>query len=238
MGPVKVRGTVSASGIVWIIAVKKQAGSEAAAFVEGVRIRVGGVDHQPVGHALVHLQLQSVIGRYALGLPKVGVRIETDVRSAQRGISVGVGKLRNRRLHLFDDQRIEIRVGSLEAIGVRLAMDRIGGRGDARLVERNRNGFVNAVVSDVSQSDHKIVFRLPLEIEAPVFRVGQFVGGIVTSEQKRERVVRSGGGTGGRYGLRASAQLRKVVDQAGDAGQRGWRRGQRSRAERRGGQAS
>src|SRR6266853_6745057 len=109
-----------------------------------------------MGHSLGRLELQGVVSRYTLCSPEICVRIETDVRRAQSRVSVGEGKRSDRGLYLLRDKRIWRNVwvcgenGGLKAIGVNLPVDRVGRGGNTRLIEWNRYGLMNPVISNIA----------------------------------------------------------------------------------------
>ena len=71
------------------------------------------------------------------------------------------------------------------AVGVVLAVDRVAGGGDARLVERHGNHLVAAEVADVAKLDGQVVARLPLDVQRVVIGVGQLVGAVVDAKRDR-----------------------------------------------------
>ena len=90
---------------------------------------------------------------------------------------------------------------------------------------------MHAVISDVGQRQHEIVLRLPLQVQAPILRVGQFVRGIISAEQIVE-VGEARWRARGSYRLGATAQFRLIVNQRRYARQIARRRRKRGRPER------
>ena len=70
---------------------------------------------------------------------------------------------------------------------------------------------MDTVISDIAQGQNQIVLGLPLQVEAPVFRVGQLIRGVVASKQEVE-IGEAGrrAGRGNRFGHRS---IEMVVDQ-------------------------
>src|SRR5205807_810619 len=110
--------------------------------------------------------------------PVVRVGVEADIGGSQSCVSIGARKRSNCGLHLLRKQRARRigikkatarrrKIGGLETITVSLPVDGVGRGGNTGLVKRNRYGLVYAAISDVGQGQHKVVFRLPLEVETP-----------------------------------------------------------------------
>src|ERR1700674_229676 len=154
-----------------------------------MRISVGGIQLESMGHFLGRLELQGVVGGDAFGSPIVGVWIETGIGGSQSRVSIREREGSNCGLHLLRKQRARRigikkatarrrKVGGLETIAVSLPVNGIGGRGNTGLVKGNRYRLVYAAISDIGEGQHQVVFRLPLEVETPVFRIRQLVFGV------------------------------------------------------------
>ena len=153
-----------------IVSVEEQPSPESAAFIQRMGVSVGSIFQQEaMGHSLGSLQLQCVVSGDALGTPVVRIWIEADVWSAQSRVPIGERERTDRRLHLLGQQRIEVGIRRLEAVAVNLAVNRVARRSHAGLVERNRQRLMYTMISDVSDGQHDVVFRLPLQVKAPVF---------------------------------------------------------------------
>lgn len=81
MGAVKVGRCVAIAEIEWVVAVVEE--TETALLVESVRIRVGEADLKAVAHALIEVELESVVGGDASGLVGDGLRRVADVGNAE-----------------------------------------------------------------------------------------------------------------------------------------------------------
>src|ERR1700730_6684614 len=124
-----------------------------------------------MGHSFGSLKLQSVVSGNTFGPPEVCVRIETNVRRAQRCVSVGKRERSDRGLNLLCKERAGIVISAtgrrrticcLEPIAVNLPVDGMGRRGDAGLVEWNRYRLMNAMITDIPERQHHVVLGLPL----------------------------------------------------------------------------
>src|SRR5260370_40709289 len=188
-----------------------------------MRIGVGSIELESVGHLLGRLELQGVIGGDAFGSPVVRVWIETGIGGSQSRVSVGDREGPNCGLHLLRKQRARRigikkatarrrKIGGLETIAVSLAIDGITWCGNTGLVEGNRYGLVHSVIPDVRERQYQVIFRLPLEVETPVFRIRELVLGVVAAEQK-VGIGEAGRRTGRCDRLGATAQLRLIVDE-------------------------
>ena len=65
-------------------------------------------------------------------------------------------------------------------------------RGDLRLIERNGQDLMLAVVADVAGAEQPVVGGLVLQIERPVLRVRQLVVDVIAAEQERTKAVARG----------------------------------------------
>ncbi len=79
-------------------------------------------------------------------------------------------------------------------------MHRILSGCEQRLIERNGNDLMLAMIADIGGAEEPAVGGLILKIESPVLRVRELVVDIVTAEQERPEQV-SGGKLAG-FGLR------------------------------------
>ena len=68
--------------------------------------------------------------------------------------------------------------------------------GNLCLVERQRDDLMASEIAHITEVDHQIVARLPLQIEGEVNRVGEFVSAVVVTESKRLGSVDDAGGVG------------------------------------------
>src|ERR1700681_1634896 len=105
MFAIEIRRSVSSFGIKRIVSVEEKTRAQTAAFIEGMRVSIGGIHHQAMGHSLRRLKLQGVVGGDALSFPEVCVGIEADVRRAQRRVSVGKRERSDRGLNLLRKER-------------------------------------------------------------------------------------------------------------------------------------
>src|SRR5581483_7183827 len=124
---------------------------------------------------------------------------------------IGAGEFADSGLYLFRQERVVVGILRLEAVRIDLAVDGMRWSCDAGLVERNWNGLMHAMISNVADRQDQVVPGLPLQIQTPVFRIGQLVGGIVSAEQEVEWRAEVRGSAGWRYRFGATADLRHVV---------------------------
>src|SRR5882757_9720128 len=75
------------------------------------------------------------------------------------------------------------------AVGIRLAVDGVSGRGNTGLVEGYWDDLVTAKVADVSELDGEVIARLPLDVQGVVDGVGQLVVLGVVGEGEHLRAV-------------------------------------------------
>src|SRR5579875_362481 len=218
---VKARVAVTGPRVARIISIVEQL--QAAALVQRVRIGVRGVNLQTVPHAFVDAELQCVIVRNSFSRIEVRIGVITDVGRAQRGVAVREREFSNGRLNLLRNQRISRVIERLHTIRVDLPIDGIGWRCHQRLIERNRQDFMNAVVADIGDCGYEIVSGLPLQVQTPVLGIGQCVPRVVTAEQEIEiGETRRSACWSNR--LWATTELRLIVNQSGDARKIAWRR--------------
>src|SRR5579864_8011356 len=127
-----------------------------------------------MAHSLLNRKLQRVIVGNSLGFVKHRIRAVTDKRRSKVGIASGRGieLLRRNARHL-----ITVRRG--------FSVDGIGSSSDQRLIERDWNREMLRMISHISQGHRDRIKWLPLQIELPIFRIGQLIGRIISTKKKR-----------------------------------------------------
>src|SRR5260370_17310228 len=132
-------------------------------------------------HSFGDIELQGLVIGHSYCRSEYRVRVVPYVRSAERG---------NARWKTVGKGVIILRCNTRDAVAVRVILlegsaseRRVLWRCDLRLVERQRNRFVNSDVPYVADCYDHVVAGLPLQIERPVFRVGQPIFIIVAYEQ-------------------------------------------------------
>ena len=177
--------------------------------VERVRPGIGRSELQSVRKALANLKLKRIVIRNALRLVQHRIHVIADIGHADgrvAGILAGGDRL-GAEIYV-----VSVRVVISAAVGIDLPVHGVLRGGEQRLVERNRQDLVLAVIADVAGAEQPVL-DLVLQIESPVFRVRQLVVDVVAAEHEwAERVA---GGILARYGL-------------GDIGQQGRERGRAS----------
>src|ERR1700676_1754868 len=123
--------------------------------------------------SLRRTELKSMVVGISFCLIKHRVGTIADIRSAEIGVPTrgSVELLGRHARHLV-------------AVRRRLTINRVARRSDARLVKRDRNSSMDAVVADIGESEGQSVHRLPLQVETPVLGIGDLVSGIVSTEQE------------------------------------------------------
>src|SRR5579862_53159 len=184
---VEIREAIAGAQIEGVIAVVKQ--SERALFVGGVGVGIRKTDLQAVTHTLLDVSLQSVIGGDACGGIRLGFRGVTDIGNAKIDVSAFKGLLVRLAVGKVDRWVGEGRVFSDDGISVGVVLLKLRAleygtrrRGDAGLIEGQRDDFVAAKIADVTDVDDQIVARLPLNVESLIHRIRQFVGTVVVGE--------------------------------------------------------
>src|SRR5579864_4790273 len=105
MRAIEVRGGIGSPRLERVVSVEEETCTQSAPFIERVRIGVGGIHHQAMGHSLCSLQLQGVVSGNTLGSPEIGIGIKPGVRSAESGIAVREGEGSDGSLDLLGEQR-------------------------------------------------------------------------------------------------------------------------------------
>ena len=188
VGAVEVGRAVTAAQVKRIVAVVEE--TQAALFVEGMRVGVRGADQDAVAHALVDVRLKRIVGIDAGGLVVNGLCRVADVGNAKVDVAAFVVLKIGLAVGEVDGNVV---VGDGVAVAVVLLVGAprqrgICGRSDIRLIEWHGNDLMAAQIAHVSEFDGEIVPRLPLDVECVVHGVGQFVGAVVDTERNRPAI--------------------------------------------------
>src|ERR1035438_133512 len=161
--------------------------TQAALFVERVRPGVRSGELQAIRQPFASLKLERVIAGDSLGSVEHGIHVIADIRDAAWGVA---GVFRPGTIW-FEIQCpiIAVTPRIQAAIRIDLPVDRTLRRGQQRLIERNRQYFVYAMIADVSDAEEPVIGRLILNVECPIDGVGQLVVGIVAAQQERSEQV-------------------------------------------------
>ena len=123
------------------------------------------------------MKLQRAVIGDAFAGEQHGVHVVTDIGNANRSVA---GELTG-----GDRFQSEVIVWRDSAVRIDLTVDGVLRRGDLRLIEGNRENFMQTVVADIPGAEEPTVSWLVLKIESPVLRIGQLVVNIVDAKQER-----------------------------------------------------
>src|SRR5580704_9492477 len=136
---VEVGVSVAGAQVFRIIAVVKEL--LAAFLVHAMRPGIRARKRKAVAVALGDVELQRVVVGFAGGFGVLRVGVEADERDTDGGVAAREALDQCRDVFGSDS-------GDVVAVGVDLTVDRARRRGDVGLVERNRDNFVDAVITD------------------------------------------------------------------------------------------
>src|SRR5467141_2477933 len=140
MAAVEIRIGVSGTQILRVVAIVEKL--FATLLVQGVGPSVGTGKREALGSPLGHMELQGMVIGNSGGLAVLRVGVEADEGNAEIGVA-RAESFHESVQRCCANQGVEVRIDHRITVRVDLAVDGTAGRCDGRLVERNRNGFVN-----------------------------------------------------------------------------------------------
>jgi len=195
MFAVEVGQAVAGAQVGRVVAVIEE--TQSALLVGGVREGVRGSGLQAMAEALVHMKLRRVVLRDARRPVVDRLAGVANVRNAEVHVAAFVIAQVRRSVRQIDGGSslatsagvIESALGDSVAIGVILAADRIGGRGDLRLVKGRRDHLMAAQVAHIADLDGQRAGWLPLHAQCVGNRIRQGVFAIIDAHAVGFRVV-------------------------------------------------